>query len=352
MNAKYDLLFQPFTFQNGATIKNRISMAPMTTISATEDGRVSAEELSYYAHRANGIGMVITGCAHIKADGQAWERGFAADSDATIHDLTQLATAIKKQGAKAILQIFHAGHKSLHASSHSDYIQKLTENEIMQLIHAFSQATLRAIKAGFDGVEIHGANGFLIHQFFSQQTNNRKDQFGGSFTNRTTFPLAVVETVLETARQYANKSFIVGYRISPEEAGEQGFTMADSLQLMDQLANTELSYLHISNGDFWSLPRRGVEKHHTRMEWIMKKVGERIPLIGVGAIQTADDALKALQSGIPLLALGKELLIEPEWIKKIERDEEQNIALRISPEDQNRLVIPDPMWKKLWESWL
>lgn len=76
-----------------------------------------------------------------------------------------------------------------------------------------------------------------------------------------------------------------------------------------------------------------------------EKVGERIPLIGVGAIQTADDALKALQSGIPLLALGKELLIEPEWIKKIERDEEQNIALRISPEDQNRLVIPDPMWK-------
>ncbi|MGX2959612.1 NADH-dependent flavin oxidoreductase [Peribacillus sp. JNUCC 23] len=347
MKAQYKPLFEPYVFRSGVKIKNRISMAPMTTKSAYDDGSVSEDELNYYSRRANGVGMVITACAHVTLDGKAWNGGFGADTDVTIPSLTRLASTLKKQGTTAVLQIFHAGFQNVfrdRTSPQHEYLSALNSGEIDQLITDFGEATRRAIAAGFDGVEIHGANHYLIHQFFSAQTNRRDDHWGGSFEKRMKFPLAVVDQVLQTVKQHAKKPFLVGYRISPEETGPLGFTMADSLELMDQLSYKELDYLHISSGDFWSVPRRGAPATNSRLHWIMQKVGDRIPVMGIGSIQTADDALKALESGIPLIALGRALLMEPDWIKKIELGNESEIITEMRYSDQNRLVIPAPMW--------
>lgn len=359
MNLKYTPLFETFTLPNGITLKNRIVMAPMTTYSSNEDYTTSEVELTYYSRRAKGVGMVVTGCAYVTANGRTFHGGFGIDSDEFIPSLRRLSSIIQKQGAKAVLQIFHGGRKASPKLVPDGKIvgpsavpfedgpvpHVLSENEIESIINDFGEATRRAIDAGFDGVEIHGANGFLIHQFFSPHSNRRNDRYGGNLEKRMTFPLAIIDEVSRVVKKHAKGPFIVGYRFSPEEPETPGITMADTLAFIDVLANQKLDYLHISLRDFWAPPRRGIKDTRSRSEIIQEKVGDRIPVIGVGSIKTADDALQALQTGIPLLALGRELIIEPEWVEKVTSGKEFAIETVLKKNDQVRLDIPAPLWQ-------
>ena len=130
--------------------------------------------------------------------------------------------------------------------------RELTSIEIDEIITAFGEATRRAIEAGFDGIEIHGANTYLIQQFYSPFTNSRTDKWGGSRENRMRFPLAVLKACQEAIKKYANRPFILGYRFSPEEPSTPGLTMADTFYLVDVLAECGLDYLHVSLGE-WHL---------------------------------------------------------------------------------------------------
>ena len=173
MNSKYLGLFSPYTFSNGTELKNRIIMAPMTHWSSNSDGTVSDAEIAYYSRRSKGVSMVITACIYVKANGKGFHDEFAGDHDDMIPGLRKLATSIKEQGAKAVLQIFHGGKlcpqelvPNGEIVSASDIPAEgaptprpLTEAEVEDMIQAFGETTRRAIEAGFDGVEIHGANG-------------------------------------------------------------------------------------------------------------------------------------------------------------------------------------------------
>lgn len=362
MNPNYRVLFDSFTFKNGNKLKNRIVMAPMTNYSSNADGTVSDAELEYYKRRSKGIGMVITACTNVTPNGKGFKGEFEGHSDDMIPSLRKLANTIKKQGAKAVIQIFHGGRScppdivpngeifsaSRVAQEGSDNIPKaLTEDEIKDIILAFGETTRRAIKAGFDGVEIHGANGYLIHQFFSPHSNRRDDDYGGSLEKRLKFPLAIVDEVKRVVKSHGNESFIVGYRFSPEEASTPGITMKDTIKLVDKLADKSLDYLHVSLMDFWSKPRRGVEDTKTRIKYLLETIDERVPLIGVGSIHTPEEAKKALNEGVHMVALGRELLMEPDWVEKLEKGKESDIVTTLSKKDQDKLVIPDPLWKKL-----
>lgn len=362
MNARFKPLFETFAFKSGIQLKNRIVMAPMTNFSSHEDGSVSDDEVTYYARRSNGVGMVITACAYVSPNGKGFPGEFAADRDEMIPSLRRLASSIKEQGAKAVLQIFHGGRSCPPDLVHGDVVsasavaaeqegsavpRALTDSEIEAIIRDFGEATRRAIEAGYDGVEIHGANGYLIHQFFSPHSNRREDRWGGSLEKRMTFPLAVVEEVKRVVTKHAKQPFLVGYRFSPEEAETPGFTMADTLKLVDALADQELDYLHVSLMDFWSTPRRGADASKTRIEWILEQVGTRVPVIGVGSIHSADDALKALQAGAPLIALGRELIVEPDWVAKVAEGREADIKTTLTKDDQERLVVPTPLWQAI-----
>lgn len=368
MNDKYRPLFQAIAFRSGVQLKNRLVMAPMTNWSSHEDGSVSDAEVNYYARRSHGVGMVVTACTYVTANGKGFEGEFAADRDEMIPSLRRLASAIKGQGAKAVLQIFHGGRmcppelvpngEIVSASAVSPEEEPsperpraipraLTEDEIASIIAAFGEAARRAVEAGFDGVEIHGANGYLVQQFFSPHSNRREDRWGGSLEKRMTFPLAIVDKVKSVAADHAKEPFLVGYRFSPEESETPGITMEDTLFLVDALADQELDYLHVSLMDFWSKPRRGADESRTRLELIQEKAGNRVPIIGVGSIHTADEALRALQSGIPLLALGREIIMEPDWVDKIQAGHEAEIATTLKREDQERLVVPDPLWRAI-----
>ena len=157
----------------------------------------------------------------------------------------------------------------------------MTEEEITTKILAFGEATRRAIEAGFDGVEIQGANTYLLQQFFSPHSNRRSDQWGGTMEKRMAFPLAVIESVKQSIAEHANAPFIIGYRVSPEEKETPGITMEDTLQLVDVLAEQELDYIHVSVRGFWDGSIRDEADMTSRVLLIQERVGHRVPIIGV-----------------------------------------------------------------------
>ncbi|MCV9887928.1 NADH-dependent flavin oxidoreductase [Metabacillus halosaccharovorans] len=370
MKEQNEALLSSYTLPNGIQLKNRIVMAPMTNFSSNSDGTVTDAEVNYYARRSKGVSMVVTACTYVTPNGKGFHGEFGADTDEMIPSLKKLATSIKDQGAKAVLQIFHGGRmcppelvpngeivsasdipaeKGGVSTDEPDIKPRsLTETEVEEIIHAFGETTRRAIEAGFDGVEIHGANGYLIQQFFSPHSNRREDRFGGSLEKRMTFPLAVVDSVKKAVQEHAKTPFIVGYRFSPEEPETPGITMDETLVLVDALSDKGLDYLHVSLMDFFSTPRRGVEDlTKTRIDYLKETINNRVPLIGVGSIYTAEDARNAFASGIPLLALGRELIIDPDWVQKIAEGKEAEIVTKIDKDKQEELVIPDPLWNAI-----
>lgn len=363
LSPDYSPLLDPFQFKNGVSLKNRLVMAPMTNFSSNEEGEVTQSELNYYIRRSKGVGMVVTACVYVSRGGKGFPGQFGSDDDKLIPSLKQLADAIKNEGAKAVIQIYHGGSQSrsellldgqpvsasnvpptLMNGSYGPVPRPLAHEEIEGIIADFGATTRRAIEAGFDGVEIHGANGYLLQQFFSAHSNTRDDQWGGDLQRRLAFPMGVLRAVKEAVKLHATSPFLVGYRFSPEEPEANGITMADTFALIDALKEEGLDYLHVSLNELWSLPRRGTEDPRPRIEQIVERVGSALPVIGVGSLYTADEALKSLDSGISLVALGRPLLIEPDFVQKIAEGRAQEIETKLDLSAQKELVIPDPLW--------
>lgn len=354
-------LFKPFELVHGISLRNRIVMAPMMTWSGNEDATVSEQELEYIRHRAQDIGLVITGCTHVQENGIGFTNEFAAYDDHFIPSLTSLAQAAKSGGAPAILQIFHAGNKAVPSLiPHADLVsasalaapagpfndgqlksRALSHNEILEVIHAFGETTRRAIEAGFDGVELHGAHGFLIQNFFSPQFNQRDDEWGGSLEKRMHFPLKIVAEVKRVIKQCAKKPFVLGYRISIEEYDEKGLRIADSLQLIGRLIDAEISYLHVSLVDLLNSKPVDTIDEQLIIKQVIDYVGDQLPIMAAGMILTPDQAEKALGLGLPLVAVGKGLIINPEWVQLAHRADE--IETQLDLEKMPELVIPEKL---------
>lgn len=363
MNPNYKPIFEPFTLPSGVQLKNRVWMAPMTNSSSLEDGRVSEQELAYYRERSSGVGAVITASSHVTREGVAFINEMGADNDSLIPGLRKLSGTIQGQGAKAILQIYDAGRMAspeliggkqpVSASSvaserpGSVVPREMTENEIKDMITAFGEAARRAIEAGFDGVEIQGSNTYLIQQFFSPHSNRRSDRWGGTIEKRMAFPLAVIKSVKEAVAEHAKGPFIIGYRVSPEEKETPGITMEDTLRLVDVLAEQELDYIHISVRGFWDGSIRDETDTKSRVLLIQERVGDRVPVIGVGGLSSPEDVNKALDDGVPIVALAHAIIMEPKWVEKVLNDQENEIRTTLPRSAQKELVLPDALWNML-----
>lgn len=365
MSQKYETLFEPLTLPNGVTLNNRLVMAPMTTQSSFVNGMVTTDEILYYKRRSKGLGAVITACAHVQENGR-FAGSPSAATDAHIPGLAKMARAIQESGAKAILQIFHVGRmgdtRSLrgeHPVSASavpalredaEVPRALTTEEAYELVDAFKEGVRRGIQAGFDGVEIHGANTYLIQQFFSPHSNRREDHWGGTLEKRMALPLAVVEAAKDAVETYADRPFILGYRFSPEELEEPGITMDDTLALVDELKRTGLDYLHISTGDVMQTSIRDKSQKTPVVQMIAEAVNGEIPLIGVGSIHTPEKAEEARKMGMDLIALGRALLVDPDWAVKVKEGRPgdiRHILKQSDPEQAEDAALPDAMWEYL-----
>jgi 2,4-dienoyl-CoA reductase-like NADH-dependent reductase (Old Yellow Enzyme family) len=369
MNTKYNSLFESFTFKNGISLRNRVVMSPMTTWASNDDYTISDGEVNYYRRRVTGVGLVITGCTHVQPNGIGFTNEFAAYDDKFIPSLRRLADAAKSGGAAAVLQIFHAGSKALpDLTPNGDVVsssaveteatgfapsvmpRELSNDEILEVIHAFGETTRRAIEAGFDGVEIHGAHGFLVQNFFSPYFNRREDDWGGSLENRLRFPLAIVKEMKRVIQKHAVKPFILGYRISPDEHQEGGIRMKDTYVLIDRLIEAEVDYVHASLADALSSKPVDSQDDRTYLELIVEHVNSRIPLLAAGSMVTPGDAAKGLDKGLNLAVIGHALITDPDWIDKVQSGQESDIQTAIKASNINTIELPEKLWAVLQAS--
>lgn len=363
-NSAYSILFEPHTFTTGdITLRNRLVMAPMTTYASYPDGSITPEEIEYLRRRSGGVGMVITAACYVTSAGHAFEGQWSCATDAMIPSLRQAAEAIRKEGAVAVLQLHHGGrlcpesllgHVPLAPSAipadrpGADMPRVMEEQEIEETIKAFGAAARRAILAGFDGVEIHGANGYLLQQFFSPHANRRSDQWGGLPENRAAFPIAVLEEVQEVVRRNAYRPFSIGYRLSPEETTEPGITMEDTVQLVEGLVACRPDWLHISTNDYFAGSLRDPNDKRPRAKVIAELVHGRVTIIAAGSITSPSAAAKVLEDGPHLVAMGRGLLIEPEWAGKVLAGMEDDIRTCLPCSGgADTLTIPPGMYGKL-----
>lgn len=222
----------------------------------------------------------------------------------------------------------------------------LTGEEVEEMVRGFGEAARRAIEAGFDGIELHGANTYLIQQFFSPHSNTRTDYWGGSLKERMNFPIEVVATARRAIDRYAGKPFIFGYRISPEEIENAGITISDTIALLAELKIYNLDYFHISTGNILGSSLRNADDKEPVVKQIKQAVGSDVPLIGVGNIITPKDAVQAMEElDIPMVALGRELIVEPDWVEKVKAGKENDIRKVIKADNREDLMIPDAIWE-------
>jgi 2,4-dienoyl-CoA reductase-like NADH-dependent reductase (Old Yellow Enzyme family) len=352
--SKYSRLQEALKLPNGAVLKSPTAMAPMVVCGSNEDGTVSQKDIDYFDKRSGAAGIIITGAAAINEAGWAEKNQIGVFNDKHVEGLSTLAKTAQKDGNKVVVQLQHAGRGAQLAQDKFgrtvapsaidfpflDYVpHELTHEEILETIKDFGQATKYVIESGFDGVEIHGANHYLLQQFFSEYSNRRTDEWGGSFENRMKFPLAVLDEVNRVAKTYGKDDFIIGYRISPEEIhGENiGYRIDESLGLIDRIADSGIDYLHLSLFTRYDAGPENAERSYA--EIISEKVNGRMPVMTVSGVFNADDALDALNYG-DIIAIGREALIEPAFAKKILENRTDEIQSAMD-DNLEELAIPE-----------
>ena len=355
-------VLNPLTLPNGAVLKNRLLMAPMTTCTGFYDGTVTSELVEYYRDRAGSIGTIIVECCFIDRMGPAFPGAIAIDSDNKIPGLKKIADAIKSKGSKAVLQIYHGGRmvepeliggrtpvapSALAAPREGATTPKeLSGEEVEVMITKFGDAVNRAIKAGFDGVEIHGANTYLIQQFYSPNSNQRTDKWGGDREKRTTFPMEVLEITHKMADRFADDHFIIGYRFSPEELEVPGIRFDDTMYLLEKLAARGLDYVHFSVGQLLRpsiVDTTDPTPLITKFRAMRSETLAKVPVIGVGGVVNKADAEKALEYGFDLVAVGKACIAYPDWADRIINN--NHLELFIDSNKREELNIPEPLWR-------
>jgi 2,4-dienoyl-CoA reductase-like NADH-dependent reductase (Old Yellow Enzyme family) len=320
-------LLCPISLGNLA-LPNGFIVAPMTTYSSLEDGTISPDELPYLARRAEGgFGAIMTAACYVHPSGKAFTGQWGCDNDDKLESLASVAQAIHSGGAKAILQIHHGGRQcppklaggecisasAIAAESHNASIpREMTDDEIERTIQDFAQATRRAKLSGFDGVEIHGANTYLVQQFVSPHSNRRTDKWNAA---DLLFPKRLVETVL----QEVGTDFPVGYRFSSEEPETPGIRLEQTRNLIDELCKFQLSFFHISLRSY-DQPSIHNQGDQSVLRQIANHINGRLPLIGVGSIRTSQDVPKALGEGAGALAIGRGAICDPDWVNHYQND--------------------------------
>src|SRR4051812_47633524 len=351
------VVWTPLTFNCGREIANRFVIAPLTTDASHEDGTSPDNELEFVRRRAaSGFGVTISSAAYVADDGRSWQ-GIGAAHDGHLSSLRRLAEAMRVEGGLAILQIYDGGRiakpeligeQCLRAPSAIASLRPgaktpraMTANEVGSLIASFREAASLARKAGFDGVEIHGANHYAVHQFFSPRANHRVDHWGGTLPKRMNFPLAVAQAV----RDALGPKLIAGFRVTPFEAEPDGYTLEDAKLLCRELARLDLDYISVSLDDYRkSRPvgetrvyDRPVETSYTPAESpiteFARVVAGRSVVMASGGIKTCSDAEGAIKLGADLVAVGRAVVVDPEWLSKIRSESEESILAGL-PKDK------------------
>ncbi len=302
----------------GLTLKNRIVMPPMQTSLATTEGAVTDKLIEHYTRRSKALGLLIIEHSYVSLDGRLTERQLGVYDDGLLLGLEKLSSSVHAMGTPVVIQINHAGRIASTettgtkpvAPSPSGNARELRVEEIEALTEAFAKAAERAMKAGFDGVEVHGAHGFLLNQFFSPLANRRRDRYGGSLENRMRFPLQVVERVKEQAG-----GRLLLYRLGSDDLDPEGIRIEDSKKIAVKLEEAGVDIIDVSGGLCGSRPTQLQDRQGYFIPQAQQiKEVVNVPVIGVGGITEPEYANSLIQRGrVDLVAVGRALLEDPDW---------------------------------------
>ena len=367
INLDNSKLFEKYTLNNNVEVPGLLAIAPITLLGSNPDGTISQEERDYLNERAKNTGLYILGATAVSQDGIAFQNQPRAFSENDIPSLSERAKIIKEQGALAINQIFHGGYladpkysgKDVYVVSNDinyrrpdeakkanvDIKKQLGNKDIERIINDFAYATELSIKAGFDGIEIHGANNYLLQQFYSGYYNIRNDEWGGSLEKRIRFPLEVVDACCKIREKYNKPEFIIGYRLSPEEPFENGITMTETLELVKALTLKPIQYIHVSQSNFFKKARRGEGIGIERLKLIHKETNGKVALIGVGQLYSHKDFNKALKSEFSdLIAAGRASMMNKNLATLLKEEKYEDINLILDPIHPEKYSIPNILW--------
>jgi 2,4-dienoyl-CoA reductase-like NADH-dependent reductase (Old Yellow Enzyme family)/thioredoxin reductase len=336
------LLFTPIKI-GSLKLPNRLVMAPMATNYSTLTGHVTRKQIEYYLRRAkSGVGLIISESNYVVRQGRGSLKrlGLTSDDDIVLH--YELVEAIHKAGVFICAQLHHAG-STAPASSIGEYPvscspvalmtkgrpfigiipRTLTISEIEELILAYGQAALRAVKAGYDAIQIHAAHGYLINQFLSSHTNRREDKYGGSPDKRMTFLLEIVDEV----RRLIGPDFPLTARFSSTEEIDGGYKIDFIREVVKELENHGIDEVNLSAGNYNEIEKiapvppapEGVYVEYAA--WIKDSVS--IPIGVAGRIRTPQLAEEILRlKKADLIYLGREMIADPDWPTKARTGEQ------------------------------
>jgi 2,4-dienoyl-CoA reductase-like NADH-dependent reductase (Old Yellow Enzyme family)/thioredoxin reductase len=339
----FEFLFAPFAL-SGLRLRNRILMAAMGNNFSHPDGTVSDRAIAYYTARAQGgAGLIITETSPVSISGRHRRRGICSYDDSYLPGLRRLAESIHAAGGTIALQLHHAGRLAdpeitgVPALGPSPIARRpglpapreMSTEEIEAVVVDFGTAARRARRAGFDAVEVHGAHGYLIHQFLSPRLNQRKDSYGGTTEKRGRLALEVLRRV----RREVGEDFPVIFRLSAQEYVEDGYLLEEVVDWAVEAERAGASALHVSGGTTESLsgaarvipPMVFPEGFHLPLAAGIKKY-VRNPVIAVGRLGDPEVAERVLRDGpADLVAAGRAFLCDPDWPQKAGRGEADRI---------------------------
>lgn len=316
-------LFDPVSFACGVTAPNAFALAPLTNGQSHDDGTLHDDELRWLARRAaGGFGLVSTCAAHVSEDGKGFDGQLGVWSDRHVEGLTTLAQALRASGAVPVVQLYHGGARSpsrltgaqpWSASSFTEdrpdfeVPRPATEDDLQRVIAHFGDATARTRAAGFAGVELHGAHGYLLSQFLSTTMNTRGDGWGGSIEGRA----RLLREVTRAARARGGDGFLVGVRLSPEDFGfVRGVDLDETVQVARWLADDGVDFIHLSLWDVNRRTRKRPDVHPIAL--FREALPAHVRVVVAGKVWTRADAERCLELGADMVALGRAGIVNPD----------------------------------------
>ncbi len=316
------VLFEPLSLMRGPALKNRFMLAPLTNLQSHGDGRLSDDEFHWLVKRAEGgFGLTMTCAASVSAKGLGFPGQLGVHDDSHLDGLKRLADAIKSHGSHAVVQLHHAGMRSpvdligeapvCPSDNEETGARGLSLGEVEQAKEDFLNAALRAQAAGFDGVELHGAHGYLLCQFFSREINRREDAYGGSLENRARILFDLVDGVRDRCRP----DFSLGVRLSPERFGLDMMEIrAIAARLM---AEQKIDYLDMSLWDTFKAPAHEAYQEKSLLEWFTELPRGGVRLGAAGKIRNGAEVAQAMAAGLDFVVIGRGAILHHDFPRRM-----------------------------------
>lgn len=312
-------------FKNGSKMKNRFMLAPLTNQQSHDNGQLSDDEFEWLTMRAKGgFGLVMTCASHVQEVGKGFKGQLGIFSDDLMHGHKRLTTQIKAYDSLAVIQLHHAGMRSpievikqkavCPSNSEKHNARALTLEEVYKLRDDFISAAVRAQKCGYNGVEVHGAHGYILTQFLSSKINKRQDKYGGSLENRA----RIIFEILHGIRAKCGPSFLVGIRLSPERFGMK---LSEIKTISQQLINSgNIDFLDLSLWDCFKTPEEQPSSGLSLLEHVLQLNFKNVKLTVAGNIRTGNDVQTILNAGVDFVTIGRSGILHYNFPEKVIAD--------------------------------